>query len=120
MLEVNPEEGVPTKTGVGDSGHKAAGAELGVFATWRLSGVEPATRLMEELWEEEAVLFNLSADFSPSVSVSDSSGSLSSSSSSSSDPSVSDPSELLSDSLGKQREIYMNYKKWMNSHPDSY
>lgn len=104
MLDVSGVGGVPTKTGDGDLGHNAAGAELGVFATWRLSGVEQAARLMEELLAEEAVLFNLTADFSPSVSVSDSSGSLSSSSSSS-DPSVSDPSELLSDSLGKQRTL---------------
>lgn len=101
MPEASPDDGVPTNTGDGDSGHNAAGAELGVFATWRLSGVEQVARLLEELLVEEGVLFNLIVDFSPSVSDSDSSGSLSSSSSSSSDPSVSDPSELLSDSLRK-------------------
>lgn len=106
---------MPTKAGEGDSGHNAAGAELGVFAAWILSGVEQAARLMEELLAEDAVLFNLIEDFSPSVSVSDSSGSLSSSSSSSSDPSVSDPSELLSDSLGEMEKT-MNYKKLIYPH----
>lgn len=31
---------VPRKTAGWVSGHKADGAELGVFATWRFSGVE--------------------------------------------------------------------------------
>lgn len=90
------EEDVPRKAGDWDSEHKAAGAEPGAFAMWRLRGVEWAVRLMEGLLTEEVVLFSFIEVFSPSVSLSDSSWSLSSSSSSS-DPSVSD-SELLSDS----------------------
>lgn len=101
---------VPRKTTGWLSGHKAAGAELGVFATWRLSGVEWAAGPMQELFTDDGVLFTFSRDFSPSVSVSDSSWSLSSSSSSSSDPSVSD-SELLSDSVEKQA--------WQKAHYDS-
>lgn len=100
---------VPRNTAGWDSGHKAAGAEQGVFATWRLSGVEWAVRPTEELFTEDEVLFGFSGVFSPSVSVSDSSWSLSSSSSSSSDPSVSD-SELLSDSVSK--------KVWQKAHYD--
>lgn len=98
VLGVRVEAPVPRNTAGWDSGHKAAGAELDVFATWRLSGVEWAVRPLEELFTEDEVLFSFRGVFSPSVSVSDSSWSLSSSSSSSSDPSVSD-SELLSDSV---------------------
>lgn len=73
VLGVRVDGAVPRKTAGWDSGHKAAGAEPGVFATWRLSGVEWAARPMEELFTEDEVLFSFSGVFSPSVSVSDSS-----------------------------------------------
>lgn len=40
VLGVREDGAVPRKTAGWDSGHKAAGAQLGAFATWRLSGVE--------------------------------------------------------------------------------